>query len=326
VVVAGGVWNDRIESLTKPTAMPRLRPSNGVHVALRREDVPLGAAACFIPDAERKRMIFLVPWNDVVLVGHHRHGLRSATRLPQSHHRRAVVLPRCLERRTGAFSGRERDVVSAWAVLRPLVRAERDSTVDLSRSHAVYEFAPGIVGITGGKLTTYRRMAQDAVDRIAPAFGRVGRSRTCWIKLGCSDVGALTDAVGRRAERVGIAPECVPRLVRCYGDRALAVLDVAAETGLTEPLGPGGHLGAEVFYSARCEMAVQLSDLLARRTRLALTTSDGGLESDELGLLAAELSWSSAEAERQEMAYRSEVEAERGMPLPRRIGALGARA
>jgi glycerol-3-phosphate dehydrogenase len=169
-------------------------------------------------------------------------------------------------------------------------------------------------------------MAQDAVDRIASDFERVGPSRTRWIKLGCSDVGALTNAVGRRAERLGIAPGCGAQLVRCYGDRALAVLDVAAETGLTEPLGPGGHLGAETLYGARCEMAVQLSDLLARRTRLALTTTDGGLESDALGHLAAELSWSSAEAERQEMAYRTEVEAERGLPLQQRIEARDAGA
>ena len=73
-------------------------------------------------------------------------------------------------------------------------------------------------------------------------------------------------------------------------------------------------------------MTVQLSDFLARRTRLALTTSDAGLESDALGLLAAELSWSSVETERQVTAFRSEVELERGTPLPQEIGAHGARA
>jgi glycerol-3-phosphate dehydrogenase len=104
------------------------------------------------------------------------------------------------------------------------------------------------------------------------------------------------------------------------------VLDVAAESGLTDPLGPGRHLAAETLYSARCEMAVQLSDFLARRTRLALTTPDGGLASDALGHLAAELSWSSAEVDRQDVAYRTEVEAERGMPLPQGIGAGDAGA
>ena len=325
VIVAGGVWNDRIESVSKPAAMPRLRPSKGIHVALRREDVPLSTAACFIPDAERKRMIFLVPWNDVVLVGTTDTDYAGPLDHPRVTTDERSYFLDALNHAMGLSLG-ERDIVSAWAGLRPLVRAERDSTVDLSRSHAVYEFAPGIVGITGGKLTTYRRMAQDAVDRIAPDFERVGPSRTRWIKLGCSDAGALTDAVVRRAERLDIPPEYGAQLVRCYGDRALAVLDVAAESGLTDPLGPGRHLAAETLYSARCEMAVQLSDFLARRTRLALTTPGGGLESDALGHLAAELSWSSAEVDRQDVAYRTEVEAERGMPLPQGIGAGDAGA
>ena len=220
--------------------------------------------------------------------------------------------------------------MSAWAGLRPLVRAERGSTVDLSRSHAVYEFGPGIVGITGGKLTTYRRMAQDGVDHIAPSFDRVGRSRTRWTKLGCGDVGALTNAVARRADRLGVKPESTAHLVRCYGDRALAVLDIAAESGLTEPLIPGLlPIQAEALYGARSEMVVQLSDLLARRTRLALTTSSAGLQSDAVELLADELAWSPADAERQAIAYRTEIELERGMSLPHRVltrGGLGRTA
>ena len=104
------------------------------------------------------------------------------------------------------------------------------------------------------------------------------------------------------------------------------MLDVAAESGLTEPLGPGGHLGAETLYCARSEMVVQLSDFLARRTRLSLTTPDAGLQSDALELLAAELSWTSVETERQEIAFRTEVDLERGTPLQREIGAHDARA
>lgn len=325
VIVAGGVWNDRIEAMTNQVAPPRLRPSKGIHLVLRRKDVPLDTAACFISDAQRERMLFLIPWNDVVIAGTtdvDYSGLLDHPRVTSDE--RSYFLD-ALNAALG-LSLSENDVVSAWAGLRPLVRAEMGSTVDLSRNHAVYDFAPGIVGITGGKLTTYRRMAQDAVDHVAPHFNKVGRSRTRWIKLGCGDVGALTDAVGRRARRLGIEKECIAQLARCYGDRALAVLDVATESGLTEPLGPGGHLGAEALYCARSEMAVQLSDFLARRTRLALTTSDAGLESDALGFLAAELSWSSVETERQVTAFRSEVELERGTPLPQEIGAHGARA
>ena len=329
VVVAGGVWNDRIEALGNHAATPRLRPSKGIHLVLRREDVPLGEAASFIPDAQRERMLFLIPWHDVVVVGTTDTDYVGDLDHPKvTSEERSYFLDALNENLDLSLS--ENDIVSAWAGLRPLVRAKKGTTVDLSRSHAVYEFTPGVVGITGGKLTTYRRMAQDAVDRIAPYFNRAGRSRTRWIKLGCGDVGALTNAVTRRAERLGIGPEGAAHLVRCYGDRALAVLDVAAESGLTESMGVGClPIRAEALYCARSEMAVQLSDLLARRTRLSLTTTSAGLESDAVGLLAGELSWSPAEAERQALAYGTEIELERGMPLRQGIltrGGLGRTA
>lgn len=317
VVVAGGVWNDRIEAMTDRVSPPRLRPSKGIHLVFRAEDVPLSKAACFIPDAEGRRLLFLVPWQDVVVLG-----TTDTDYAGDLDHPRVTSAERSsfLDAVNDALglSLTESDVVGAWAGLRPLVRAERGATVDLSRTHAVYEFAPGVVGVTGGKLTTYRRVAQDAVDRIAPSFEGVARSRTRWTRLGSSDLAALTGMVERRAEQLGVRPESAAHLVRCYGDRALAVLEVAAESGLTEPLARGSApLAAEALYCARAEMAVQLSDLLARRARLALTRPDAGLRSGALDLLAGEWAWSSGEAERQALSYRAEIELERSMPLPR---------
>ena len=181
VIVAGGVWNDRIEAMTNQVAPPRLRPSKGIHLVLRREDVPLDTAACFISDAEHERMLFLIPWNDVVIAG-----TTDADYAGPLDHPRVTSDERSyfLDALNAALglSLTTSDVVSAWAGLRPLVRAERASTVDLSRNHAVYDFAPGIVGITGGKLTTYRKMAQDAVDHVAPHFDNIGRSRHAFDK------------------------------------------------------------------------------------------------------------------------------------------------
>ncbi|MGH2697988.1 MAG: glycerol-3-phosphate dehydrogenase/oxidase [Actinomycetota bacterium] len=320
VVVAGGVWNDRIEALTNRRAAPRLRPSKGIHLVFRNEDVPLAEAAGFIPDARQKRMLFLIPWHDVVVVGTTDTEYAGDLDHPQVTPDERSYFLDALNAALG-LSLSDRDVVSAWAGLRPLVRAE-GSTVDLSRSHAVYEFAPGVVGITGGKLTTYRRMAQDAVDRIAPDFDHAGRSRTRWIRLGCSDVAALTSAVERRAERLGVSAESARHLVRCYGDRALAVLEVGAESGSTDPLVEGRPpIGAEALYCARSEMAVQLSDLLARRTRLALTSGGAGLEDEPVRMLGGELAWNSTESERQRLSYRVEVELERGKSLPRGVHA-----
>jgi glycerol-3-phosphate dehydrogenase len=314
VVVAGGVWNDRIESLTSPGATPRLRPSKGVHLVFSRTDIPLGEAAAFIPDAERRRMLFLIPWHDVVIVGTTDTDHFGTLDHPQVTPGERTYFLDALNAALG-LSLSESDVVSAWAGLRPLVRAE-GSTVDLSRSHAIYEFAPGVIGITGGKLTTYRRMAQDAVDRIAPNLANQKRSRTRWMKLGCGNLAVLTGTVQRRAERLGISTASARHLIRCYGDRALAVLEIGAATGSTDALVEGhAPIQAEALYCAHSEMAVQLSDLLARRVRLSLTSATAGLDDTPVELLAGELSWNSNETARQVLAYRNEVELERGTPL-----------
>jgi len=338
VIVAGGVWNDRIESLGNAAARPRLRPSKGIHLVFRPEAVPLNEAASFIPDSERERMLFLIPWQGHVVVGTTDSDYEGDLDHPCVTPTERSYLLDSVNASLG-LNLEDKDIVGAWAGLRPLAgrarpdrrqtgrarpdrrqtgRAQGGATADLSRSHVVYELAPGVIGITGGKLTTYRRMAQDAVDRVAEAFDGAGGSRTRWIKLGCVDFDTLRRTVARRCDRLGVSEESGRHLVRCYGDRALAVLEIAAETGLTGPLAPRHRpIGAEAVYCARSEMAVQLSDLLARRTRLALTDPGAGIGPDglALGLLAAELSWSSHEAGRQAVAYRFEVEAERGARL-----------
>ena len=236
VIVAGGVWNDRIELLGNRGAAARLRPSKGIHLVFRREDVALAGAASFIPDAARRKMLFLIPWHDVVVVGTTDSDYEGDLDHPAVTAEERTYLLDALNAALG-LSLSESNIVGARAGLRPLVRSKRNATVDLSRAHAVYDLAPG------------------------------------------------------------------------------------AETGLTWPLVEGrAPIGAEAVYCARSEMVVQLSDHLARRTRLSLTEAGAGVGEGALGLeiLAEELSWSSHEAERQRSAYRSEVELERGLPLPQR--------
>jgi glycerol-3-phosphate dehydrogenase len=199
-----------------------------------------------------------------------------------------------------------------------LIAGKSGDTADLSRRHSVYEVVPGILGITGGKMTTYRRMARDAVDRIAEDLGVNAKSRTKWIRLGSRKVAPLRAAVERRCKSLGVSPDAVGHLVRCYGDRALEVLDVAAETEATGALVEGfAPVAAEAIYAARSEMAVHLNDLLARRTRLALVDRAAGIGdgSTAAELLTAELGWSSQEVVRQIAAHRSQVEHERALPI-----------
>jgi glycerol-3-phosphate dehydrogenase len=318
IVSATGVWADRVEELAVHGAQPRLRPSKGVHILFRRDVFPMTDAAAFIPDAERKRMLFVIPWLDSVLVG--------TTDTPhEGTLDHPVVEPEdrryCLDAVNATFKLEldESHIAGAYAGLRPLIAGKRDVTADLSRRHSVYDIAPGIIGITGGKLTTYRRMSREAVDRVAEDLDVHGRSRSRWIRLGSSKVGPLRVAVDRRCRRLGIDDESAANLVRCFGDRALEVLDIAEREDLTQSLAPGHPpIVAEAAYVARHEMATTLSDLLSRRTRLALTDPNAGIGPGSVApeILRAERGWSDAEALRQLSAHRGEVEHERALPLP----------
>lgn len=328
VVVAAGVWSDQVESRTNPDAERRLRPSKGVHLSFRRDKLPMAEAAAFIPDAERKRMLFVIPWLDTVIVG-----TTDTTYEGDIDHPSVEASDRryCIDAVNSVFETEltDADVAGAWAGLRPLIAGKAGETADLSRGHAVYDIAPNVVGITGGKLTTYRRMAKDATDLVVKRLGGEAKCKTQWIRLGSTDLDALTAFVERRASHLGVSTEATKNLIRCYGERALAVLDVAEEGDLTGELVPGTPtIAAEVPYTARHEMAVHLSDVLGRRTRLTLTDPAAGIgtASGAPDLMAAELGWDEAELQREIADHRADTELERALPLGPEIDAEAAPA
>ena len=317
VAVAAGVWSDEVEALTENAGDGRLRPSKGVHLVFRRDVLPMGEAAAFIPDAERKRMLFVIPWLDAVLVGTTDTTYDGPLDAPSVE---ATDRAYCLDAVNSAFglSLTEEHIAGAYAGLRPLVAGKAGATADLSRRHALYDIAPGVIGITGGKLTTYRRMAEDLVDRVVSELGAEVASRTRHIRLGSSNVATLHMAVETRGKRLGISADTVTNLVRCYGDRALDVLDHAEEGQIVEPLVEGFPMtAAEAAYCTHHEMVVHLADFAARRTRLSLIDSEGGVGSGSHvpAVLADRLGWSQERVEREVDEHRRAVEHERGLPL-----------
>jgi glycerol-3-phosphate dehydrogenase len=184
-------------------------------------------------------------------------------------------------------------------------------TADLSRRHKVQVSASGVVSVTGGKLTTYREMAQDAVDALVEALDDLPRSaRRCRTRrlalLGAE--GAPAGTPGHLADRYG-------------GEARVLTALIDADPSLGEPLVPGlPYLRAEAVYAVRHEMARTVDDVLARRTRARLQARDATADvaADVAALLAADLGWSKTEAARQAAAYVALVEAERAAPeLPR---------
>ena len=323
VIVAAGVWADHVESLASHRAEPRLRPSKGIHLVFRRDAIGVADSGAFIPDAEKRRMLFVIPWLDHVIVGTTDENYEGSLDHPtvDDDDRRY-----CLDALNANFDLdlTEGDIAGAYAGLRPLIASQKGATADLSRRHAVYDIAPGITGITGGKLTTYRRMAKDAVDHVADDLGEISKSRTRWIRLGARDVDALSAAVQRRCRVLGLGDDVSASLVRRYGDRALDVLEVAHSEELTEPLVEGlDPIGAEAAYNVRAEMAAHLNDLLMRRTRIGLVDPQAGVGPDGAAsrLMADELAWTERELQRQVDSHRADVERERGLPL----GPIGRR-
>lgn len=317
IIVAAGVWSDHVESLASHRAQPRLRPSKGIHLVFSREAVPVLDSGAFIPDADRERMLFVIPWLDHVIVGTTDDLYSGSLDHPTVD---ATDRAYCIGALNAIFdlSLDEGDIAGAYAGLRPLIAGERDATADLSRRHSVYEIAPGITGITGGKMTTYRRMAKDAVDGVAEDLGVHARSKTRWIRLGSSDVPALSAAIQRRCRVLGLEDDVAQNLVRSYGDRALDVLDIAQRHDLTGRLTPGfAPIEAEALYCAEAEMATHLSDVLGRRTRLSLIDPGAGIGpgSRAVDVMAKHFSWSRRERKRQADAHRSEVQIERGIDL-----------
>jgi glycerol-3-phosphate dehydrogenase len=255
VVVAAGVWTGSL------AARVELRPSRGSHVLVEAGRLGDPRAAVNVPvPGGRSRWVFSLPRGDGLVAI----GLTDVPvdgPVPDEPRVEAAEETELLEHASRALETRlePADVVGRYAGLRPLVAGAEGTTADLSRRHALLEDpATGALCVVGGKLTTYRRMAQDAVDAIAARPGvAAGPCRTRALPL----LGA------------GPAPRGAPtRLVRRYGAEASRVLALAeGSPELLEPLAPGaGVCGAELRFALDHEGALTLDDLLERRTRLGL--------------------------------------------------------
>jgi glycerol-3-phosphate dehydrogenase len=277
VVNAAGVWAGEVAGLA---AGVRLTPSKGVHLVFAPGAVPATAAVVAPSAAGDGRYVFIVPWEDRAYAG--------TTDTPYDgdlDHPGVGDADRdyILAAVAGLFPGvTERDVVASWAGLRPLLGPDQGpgdaSTSDLSRRHAIFTGPPGLFTITGGKLTTYRAMAEDLVDRVAEVLGGAGPCRTRDIALGLHGSAAAAVRLARdEVTRLGLPPRTAARLVQRYGDdwREATQL-IAADRPLGEPVVTGlPVLAVEVVLAGSREMALTDEDVLVRRTRL--TTRDGSL-------------------------------------------------
>ena len=316
VVNATGVWADELRprELHEEAELPRIRPSRGTHVTIRHEDLPLVGGA--IVPAGAGRSIFALPWLGHTLIGTTDNDYEG----PLEHIQPSTEDIGYLLDATNAFFGSAlgpQQLTGAFAGVRPLISTgDPKKSVDISRKAELYETSSGMITITGGKLTTWRRMAKMAVDRIVERDARDAPCRTHEIPLG------QAIAVEELPRVEGVPEDSYAALAGRYGHAAHDVLALAAERGeLAQPIVPGlPDLLAEVALAARQEQARSIGDVMLRRTRLGLLAAReltgepparGSGPVQRVGdVLARELGWSAERLGRELERFAAEAAAE----------------
>ncbi len=312
VVNATGVWADRLrpEELHEEAELPRIAPSRGSHVLLRREDLALDA--CAIVPVGDGRSIFALPWLGRTLIGTTDNNYDGDV----DHVRPSGEDIAYLLRAVNDFFGVSLDAghaTGAYAGVRPLISSgDSRKSVDISRKAELYETSSGLITITGGKLTTWRRMARLVVDRIVERDGREAPCRTHEIPLGAP----VEPAALARVD--GVAESAYAMLAGRYGHVAERVLQTAAaDPDLAAPIvGDLPDLLAEAPFSARHEQARTVGDVLLRRTRLGLlagrelSTPDASAPRRVAEAMGAALGWDGARVDAEVERFAAEARAE----------------
>ena len=327
VVNATGVWADRLrpQELYTEEEVPVIRPSRGTHVTLPRELLDLRAGA--IAPAGGGRTVFVLPWLGRTLVGTTDNDYEgSVDHVPPADEDVTYLLEA-----VNGFFGSELgagDLSAAYAGVRPLISTgDPKKSVDISRKAELYETSSGLVTITGGKLTTWRRMAKLVVDRIVEREGREAPCRTHEIQLGMPvDAESLPEAPG-------VDGESREHLASRYGHAANLVMRMAAaEPALAARISPElPDLAAEAAFAVDHEQAYSVADVLLRRTRLGLLDARGLCEAGAEGpravarAMGGQLDWDDARVERELADWDEVARAEGLVPAPVPVAHAAAR-
>lgn len=319
VLNATGPFADSIRRMDDPQAPDMLTVSSGIHILLRAGTTP-DDLSLMIPKTEDGRVLFMIPWQGHVLFG--------TTDEPATVAVDPTPEPKDVDyllRYASAYLRRpvtRDDVLAVWNGLRPLVFAPgKNATQELARSHVLSESPSGLLTMAGGKWTSYRAMAEDAVDAACAAFG-LGTSRPCATRE-LRLIGSRAyypEAWKDLAARRGIDPALALSLFSLYGDEAEQVLDLGQGDDLMQPLHPDHpYIGAEVVFAVRREMATRLGDVLLRRLPFGLVDMRHACEAapGAAAIMGRELGWDESRRTSEVESVRRLLEAwYAGQPTP----------
>ncbi|MCU1471602.1 MAG: glycerol-3-phosphate dehydrogenase/oxidase [Glaciihabitans sp.] len=317
VVNATGVWTDDTQSMVGERGQFKVRASKGVHLVVPRDRFQSKLGLLLRTE---KSVLFVVPWGRHWLIGttdtdwylDKAHPAATAADIDYILEHVNTVLAVPLTRD---------DVEGVYAGLRPLLAGESDETSKLSREHIVAHSVPGLVVVAGGKFTTYRVMAKDAIDEAVAALdGKVSASITHDIALlGAEGYHAAWNRRAKIARKFGVHRVRIEHLLNRYGVLTDELLDlIRSRPELVEPLpGADDYIKAEVVYAASHEGALHLDDVLARRTRISIEAWDRGVSAAPVAarLMGETLGWDEARIDLETATYLQRVEAERASQL-----------
>jgi glycerol-3-phosphate dehydrogenase len=321
VINAAGVWTDQVQDLIGGRAQLDVDASKGIHLVVPKDRI---RSECGFITKTEKSVLFVIPWDQFWIIGTTdtawdldlAHPAASRTDIDYVLGHVNTLLKDPLDRR---------DVVGVYAGLRPLLKpmrkeGEMGETTKLSREHTVTNPVPGLVLVAGGKLTTYRVMARDAVDHAIRDFDATPASITDRVPLmGAWGFETRTNQRVTLSRSSGLDIGVVDHLLGRYGglvDEVLALIHERPDLG--EPLAGAEHyLRAEVLYAVTHEGARHLDDVLARRTRVSIETFDRGIAAARPAaeLMAEALGWDDAHRDDEVDHYLRRVEAERQSQL-----------
>ncbi|MET0725574.1 MAG: glycerol-3-phosphate dehydrogenase/oxidase [Leifsonia sp.] len=313
VVNATGVWTDDTQRMVGERGTFKVRASKGIHLVVPRDRFQSSMGLLLRTE---KSVLFVIPWGRHWLIG----TTDTDWNLDKAHPAAtAADIDYLLEHVNSVLSTQltREDVEGVFAGLRPLLAGESEQTSKLSREHLVGHSVPGLVVIAGGKWTTYRVMAKDAIDAAVDALdGRIPPSTTQEIPLlGAEGYFAAWNKRSKIAKAFGVHTVRIEHLLNRYGTLTDELLDlIRNDPALGEPLpGADDYLAAEVVYSASHEGALHLEDVLARRTRISIEAWDRGVSAAPVAaeLMGRVLGWDKERRELEVANYLKRVAAER---------------
>lgn len=313
VINATGVWTDDTQAMVGERGQFHVRASKGIHLVVPKDRI---RSTTGIILRTEKSVLFVIPWGRHWIIG----TTDTDWNLDKAHPAATSAdIDYLLDHVNAVLSTplTREDVEGVYAGLRPLLAGESESTSKLSREHVVAHTVPGLVVVAGGKYTTYRVMAKDAVDAVANALdGRVPRCVTKNIPLvGGEGYHALWNQRQLIANRSGLHVARIEHLLNRYGSMIEEIIElIEKDPELAEELpGTQDYLKAEVVYAASHEGALHLDDVLARRTRISIETWHRGVDTADAAarLMAPVLGWDEERITREASVWNRRVEAER---------------